>query len=162
MSRDERKRRRARSAAGMRARRAAAIAACLALLGTAAPAIAQSCAGTFESLYRQSDPRLREFLQGVWQGEGPDTVGNFRRSTYSFHVNGTFTRDEAVCVGMSNACGPSIGQGYFAVYSVQQGVVSLALYESNANCSVSHLVIGDRDTMYGVQDPSRRPLLRVR
>jgi hypothetical protein len=138
------------------------LAACLALLGQTGPALAQqSCAGTFESLYRQSDPQLREFFQGVWQAEGPDAVGNLRRSAYSFHVNGTFTRDETVCFRSSNTCHPTAGQGYYAVYSVQQGVISLALYESNTNCSVSYLVIQDRDTMYGAQDRTRNPLRRI-
>jgi hypothetical protein len=133
------------------------------LLGQANLALAQqNCGGTFESLYRQSDPQLREFFQGVWQGEGPDPFGNVRRYAYSFDVNGTFTRDETVCFRATNTCHPTAGQGYFAVYSVQQGVISLALYESNRNCSVSYLVIGDRDTLYGAQDQTGNPLRRVR
>src|SRR5262245_46184458 len=58
------------------------LAACLLLFGQAGPALAQqqqSCGGTFENLYRQSDARLREFFQGVWQGEAPDPYGNLRR-----------------------------------------------------------------------------------
>lgn len=135
---------------------------CLTLARTTTPAFAQeTCAGTFENLYRQSDARLREFLQGIWQGEGPDTVGNLRRSTYTFHVNGTFTRDESVCFRATNTCHPSVGQGYFAAYSVQQGILSLAMYENNQNCAVSHLVIQDRNTMYGAQDRTRNPLRRI-
>ena len=137
---------------------------CLALTGGAVPVAAQEttcAAGSFETLYRQSDARLREFLQGMWQSEGPDTVGNLRRSTYSFHVNGTFTRDETVCFSASNTCHPTQGQGYFATYSAQQGVLSLAMYENNQNCAVSHLVIQDRNTLYGARDPSRRPLRRI-
>jgi len=122
----------------------------------------ETCAGTFENLYRQSDARLREFVQGVWQGEGPDTVGNLRRSTYSFHVNGTFTRDETVCFSATNTCHPTQGQGYFSAFGAQQGgAFSLAMYENNQNCAVSHLVIQDRNTLYGAGDPSRRPLRRI-
>jgi len=138
---------------------------CLLLGQAAAPALAQqqqSCGGTFQNLYQQSDAQLREFFQGVWQGEAPDPYGNQRRYAYSFHVNGTFTRDEQVCFRATNTCHPTAGQGYYAVYSVQQGVISLALYENNSTCSVSHLVIGDRNTLYGAQDQTRNPLRRIR
>jgi hypothetical protein len=144
-----------------------AVAAALVVQATVAavPAAAQNCAGgvrqSFQELYQGSDQRLREFLHGVWQGEGPDTVGNFRRSQYSFHFNGSFTRDETVCFRGTNACGPSQGQGAYAVYMAQQGIMSLALYE-NGNCSVSHLVISDRNTIFGANDPERRPLVRIR
>jgi hypothetical protein len=141
---------------GMTTRRMLIVIACLSPV-----AAQQNCAGTFESLYRQSDARPREYFHGVWQGEGPDTQGNLRRFAYSFHVNGTFTRDETVCFRMSNTCHPTAGQGHFTVYSVQQGVDSLALYESNTSCSVSHLVIQDRNTLYGAQDRTRNPLRRI-
>jgi hypothetical protein len=136
------------------ARRAIA-AAWLIVAPAAAWAQQQSCAGTFESLTRQSDPRLRTFLQGIWQSEEAAAAGTRRRTIWIFQVDGTFTRDDTVCTG-PGACQPSVTHGNFAVASAAPGVVALALSESGADCSVSRLTIRDNDTLDGGSAPLRR------
>jgi hypothetical protein len=135
----------------------------LAAVAFASSASAYQCPGAPSVDFRglqTSQPQVMQFMVGMWQGEGPDPSGMYRRSVYTFDPAGTYTHNEVVCV--AGYCTPRVFRGLYAAYSVQNGVLSLAMLDPTSGCSVSHLRALDQNALVNVNAaPNAPPLRRV-
>ena len=135
----------------------------LAAVAFASSASAYQCLGAPSVDFRQLQtfqPQVMQFMIGTWQDVSPDSFGNMRRGTYSFDAAGNYTQSETVCA--AGYCTPRVLRGFYAAYSMEQGVLSLAILNPGSGCSVSRLRVVGRDAIVGVnQPPGTAPMQRV-